>query len=227
MISITMKLKDMKLKNFRLANPMAKNIVALVAAVLALAPPAMAEGVTSGDAAAGQQKAATCAACHGMDGNSVNPQWPSLAGQHASYIADTLAAFKAGTRSDVLMNAQAMILPDADLADVAAYFAAQSPTQRTADPALAEAGERIYRGGDMENEVSACMACHGPTGRGNAPAGYPSLTGQHSVYTAKQLNDYKSGARTSDGDQQIMRNIAANLSAEQIEAVAAYIQGLR
>ena len=216
----------MKLKNFRLAKPLAINIAAL-AAVLALIPPAMAEGTTEGDPAAGQAKAATCAACHGMDGNSVNPQWPSLAGQHASYIVDTLAAFKNGTRSDVLMNAQAMILPDSDLADVAAYFAAQAPTQRTADPELAKAGERLYRGGDMENDVSACMACHGPSGRGNAPAGYPSLTGQHAVYTAKQLNDYKSGARTSDGDQQIMRNISANLSAEQIEAVAAYIQGLR
>jgi len=185
--------------------------------------PAMAEG----DVAAGQQKAATCVACHGMDGNSVNPQWPSLAGQHASYLADTLAAFKSGKRSDVLMNAQAMILQDGNVADVAAYFAAQTPTQRTADPALADDGERLYRGGDAENGVSACIACHGPSGRGNAPAGYPSLTGQHSFYTAKQLNDYKSGARTSDGNQQIMRNISAALSQDQIDAVAAYIQGLR
>lgn len=192
-------------------------------ALLALVPQAIAEG----DATAGQQKVATCAACHGMDGNSVNPQWPSLAGQHASYIIETLAAFKSGKRSDVLMNAQAMILADADVADVAAYYAAQAPTQRTADPTLAKSGERIYRGGDTDNNVSACIACHGPSGRGNAPAGYPSLTGQHSVYTAKQLNDYKSGARTSDGDQQIMRDISANLSAEQIEAVSAYIQGLR
>jgi len=201
--------------------------LAIAAAFVTLMPPAMADEIDDGDAAAGKQKAATCVACHGMDGNSVNPPWPSLAGQHSAYLTETLNAFKSGTRSDVLMNAQAMILQDADVDDVAAYFAAQSPTQRTADPALAEAGERIYRGGDVKNSVSACIACHGPSGRGNAPAGYPSLTGQHAVYTAKQLNDYKSGNRTSDGVQQIMRNITANLSKEQIDAVAAYIQGLR
>ncbi len=120
-----------------------------------------------------------------------------------------------------------MILNDQDMLDVAAYFSSQTAKQRTADPALADAGERLYRGGDKERGISACIACHGPTGRGNSPAGYPSLTGQHAVYTAKQLNDYKSGARTSDGDQQIMRNIAAEMSDEQIKAVAAYIQGLR
>lgn len=201
--------------------------VVVTAALAAMLPQAMADDSNEGDITAGQQKAATCAACHGADGNSVNPQWPSLAGQHASYLIDTLNAFKSGKRSDVLMNAQAMILQDADVANVAAYFAAQEPTLRTADPALAEAGERLYRGGDMAKGVSACIACHGPAGRGNAPAGYPSLTGQHAAYTAKQLNDYKNGSRTSDGDQQIMRNISANLSQEQIKAVAAYIQGLR
>ena len=183
--------------------------------------------VAEGDAAAGQAKAAVCAACHGVDGNSANPVWPSLAGQHESYIVDAINAFKNGSRSDVLMTAQANILSDEDTADVAAYYASQTPTQRTADPALADLGERIYRGGDKDEGVSACIACHGPSGRGNAPAGYPSLTGQHATYTAKQLNDYKSGARTSDGDTQVMRNIAAELSQEQIDAVAAYIQGLR
>ena len=183
--------------------------------------------LAEGDAAAGQAKAAVCAACHGVDGNSANPVWPSLAGQHESYIVDAIAAFKNGTRSDVLMTAQANILSDEDTADVAAYYASQTATQRTADPALADLGERIYRGGDKDEGVSACIACHGPSGRGNAPAGYPSLTGQHATYTAKQLNDYKSGARSSDGDTQVMRNIAAELSQEQINAVAAYIQGLR
>ena len=193
-----------------------------VAASLAMTP-AMAEG----DAAAGQAKAAVCGACHGIDGNSANPVWPSLAGQHESYIINSIESFKNGSRKDVLMTTQAMILNEQDTADLAAYFASQKVTQRTADPALADAGERIYRGGDTEEGVSACIACHGPSGRGNAPAGYPSLTGQHATYTAKQLRDYKSRARSSDGDTQIMRNIAAELNEEQIDAVSAYIQGLR
>jgi len=200
----------------------------LNAARLAAAALLLAAGVTAqaGDIEAGKQKAVTCAACHGADGNSVNPEWPSIAGQHASYLVDTLNAFKEGKRNNVLMNAQAMILDDQAIEDVAAYFAAQTPAKRTADPTLAKAGERIYRGGVREREVSACIACHGPNGRGIAPAGYPLLAGQHAVYTAKQLRDYKSGARKSDGDVQMMRNITAGLTEEQIEAVAAYIEGL-
>jgi cytochrome c553 len=179
-----------------------------------------------GDAAAGAQKAATCAACHGMDGNSVNPQWPSLAGQNETYIVKTLNAFKNGSRTDVIMGAQAAGLGEQDIADLAAYFSTQKPAQRTADPALAEAGELLYRGGSQTAQISACIACHGSTGRGNAPAGYPAVAGQHAVYTAKQLTDYQNGARTSDGDTQIMRNITARLSKDEINAVAAYMQGL-
>jgi cbb3-type cytochrome c oxidase subunit III len=188
---------------------------------------AWAEDQVIGDADAGKSKAATCAACHGMDGNSVNPQWPSIAGQHTSYLTSTLNAFKSGTREDVLMGSQAALLSDQDIADLAAYFSSQTATKRTASPELAETGERIYRGGDKETSVSACIACHGPTGRGNAPAGYPSLTSQHAVYTAKQLSDYKNGNRVSDGDTQMMRSTTAQLSQTQIDAVAAYIQGLR
>jgi cbb3-type cytochrome c oxidase subunit III len=180
----------------------------------------------AGDASAGAQKSATCAACHGADGNSVNPQWPSLAGQNEAYLGKTLNAFKSGTRTDLLMSAQAAVLSEQDIADLAAYFAAQKPVNRTADPNLVAAGERLYRGGSQEAQISACIACHGPRGRGNAPAAYPALAGQHAVYTAKQLTDYQNGIRTSDGDTQIMRNITARLSKAEIDAVAAYMQGL-
>lgn len=180
----------------------------------------------AGDAAAGASKAGTCAACHGMDGNSVNPLWPSLAGQNEAYLVNTLNAFKNGTRTDLLMSAQAAVLTEQDIADLAAHFAAQTPTQRTADPSLAGAGEQLYRGGNKEARISACIACHGPTGQGNAPAAYPAVAGQHAVYTAKQLTDYQSGARTSDGDTKIMRSVTARLSKDEINAVAAYMQGL-
>ena len=181
----------------------------------------------AGDAAAGKNKSASCAACHGADGNSVNPVWPSIAGQHESYIQNTLQSFKDGTRTDMLMTAQANTLSDEGIADLAAYFATQKAIKRTADPALADIGERLYRGGNKESNLTACIGCHGPSGRGNAPAGYPSLTGQHAAYTAKQLADYQSGARKSDGDTQIMRNIASRLTQDEINALASYIQGLR
>jgi cytochrome c553 len=181
----------------------------------------------AGDATAGANKAASCGACHGADGNSVNPSWPSLAGQNEAYLIGTLKAFQDGSRSDPLMSAQANNLNDQDIEDLAAYFATQNATGRTADPALAETGERLYRGGNAESNLTACIGCHGPTGSGNAPAGYPSLSGQHSTYTAKQLKDYQSGSRKSDGNAQIMRNVAARLTQDEINALAAYIQGLR
>jgi cytochrome c553 len=181
----------------------------------------------NGNAAAGKNKSATCAACHGADGNSVNPQWPSLAGQNSAYFIKTLHSFKDGSRSDPLMTAQAQSLSDDDIADLAAYFEIQKATGRTANPALAKTGERLYRGGSKESNLTACIGCHGPAGAGNQPAGYPALSGQHATYTAKQLSDYQSGARKSDGNTQIMRNVAARLTQDEINALAAYLQGLR
>lgn len=190
---------------------------------LGLAAPAMA----AGDAAAGQAKAITCAACHGVDGNSLNPEWPSLAGQHESYTIKQLQAFKSGARQNVLMSGQAMALSDQDMADLAAYFAGQKPARKTADPALVKAGEQIYRGGNKETGAPACLACHGPDGLGNITAAWPQVSGQHATYTAAQLAAYRSGQRSTDGDTQIMRNVAARLTDDEIKAVASYIQGLQ
>ncbi len=179
-----------------------------------------------GSIEAGQKKAATCAACHGNDGNSLNPEWPSLAGQHATYIVRTLKAFKSGDRQNVLMAGQVSALDDQDMEDLAAYFEAQTPVRRTADPELVAHGERLYRGGDLDRGISACIACHGPEGRGNKPAAFPALASQHATYTTNQLKAYASGNRKSDPNQ-IMRSIASLLNDDDIAAVASYIQGLR
>jgi cytochrome c553 len=183
--------------------------------------------LAAGDAAAGQAKAITCAACHGVDGNSLNPEWPSLAGQHPSYLVKQLQAFKNGTRVNVLMSGQAMPLSDQDMADLAAYFAGQKPAVKAADPALVKNGERLYRGGHKESGTPACLACHGPEGLGNYTAAWPAIAGQHANYTAAQLTAYRSGERKTDGDTQMMRNVAARLTEEEIKALASYIQGLQ
>lgn len=180
----------------------------------------------AGDAAAGKAKSATCAACHGADGNSFNPAWPSLAGQHADYIVAQLKAYQEGTRSDPMMSGMAMGLSEQDLADLAAFYASQSLTEKTADADLAAAGERLYRGGNLETGVAACAACHGPSGMGNPAAGWPRVAGQHAQYTGDQLRRYREGNRTSDM-QSIMRQVAATMTDAEIEAVASYIQGLR
>ncbi len=200
----------------------AGTVISLLIAVLAAAGPARA----AGSAEAGQAKAIVCAACHGADGNSLNPEWPSLAGQNEVYIVRTLQAFKKGERSNPLMSAQALALADQDIADLAAFFASKTLQPKTADPKFAAEGERLYRGGNKESGVSACIACHGPTGAGNAPAAYPAIAGQHASYTAGQLKAYRAGQRNSDLNQ-MMRNTTARLTDAEIDAVSSFVQGLR
>jgi cytochrome c553 len=178
-----------------------------------------------GSAEAGRNKAGVCAACHGPDGNSVNPEWPSLAGQHARYVTRQIEAFKTGTRTNPLMAGIVATLTDQDAADLGAYFSSLKITTGVADPALVRAGQRLYQGGNKAKGLSACIACHGPDGRGNQPGGIPALGGQHAQYTTAQLKAYAAGERRSDPNQ-IMRNIAALMSADEITAVASYIQGL-
>ena len=208
-----------------------KNTLVSICATAALAFTASAAQATSlveGSAEAGKSKAITCTACHGPDGNSSNPLWPNIAGQGAGYIVAQLRAYKDGTRQDPLMTSQAMLLSDEDMADLAVYFESlPQASQAVADASLVDKAEALYRGGNVSDQTSACIACHGPTGRGNPAAKYPALNGQHATYTAKQLRDYASGARKSDGKTQMMRDIASKLSEDEIVALASYIQGLR
>jgi cytochrome c553 len=180
-----------------------------------------------GSADAGQTKSVTCAACHGPDGNSVTPEWPSLAGQHADYTRRQLEAFRNGERVDAGMQGFASMLSEQDTLDVAAYFAAQEQRPQGADPQLVSLGEQIYRGGVPERAIPACIACHGPTGLGNPLAAYPRVSGQHATYTLNTLRAYGSGARRSDGDTQTMRNVAELLLEDEMRALASYMQGLR
>lgn len=174
----------------------------------------------------GQAKSATCVACHGVDGNSPNPEWPSLAGQHAAYIERQLKSFQTSERQNDLMSPMAMILSDQDVADLAAYFSSQAARGGETEPSKLALGQRLYRSGNLGANVAACAGCHGPAGRGNPMAGYPSIQGQHATYIAAQLRAYQAGARKTDPNQ-MMRNVAARLSPEEIDAVASYVQGLR
>jgi cytochrome c553 len=211
-----------------------KRKLSAVALFLIIGTPAFADGLVGGSADAGKDKAVSCGACHGADGNSANPAWPSLAGQHAPYILAQLKAFKSSKRTNPLMMGQVAALSDQDMADLAAYFSEQTAAPRTvADASLVDKGEALYRGGNKANGTPACMACHGPDGSGNPAAAYPVLSGQHATYTAAQLRLYASGERKSDSGTKVMRDIARSLQDCQdgggceIEAIASYIQGLR
>lgn len=216
--------------NNKLVSILAKLPPAVLAAtaLILLAPEGHTESLVAGSAEAGKTRSVTCAACHGTDGNSINAAWPNLAGQGAPYLLAQLKAFQDGERKDPLMTSQALSLSDQEMADLAVYFESLGPAVQTvANADTVDSAEALYRGGDVINETAACIACHGPTGRGNPAAGYPALKGQHATYTAKQLRDYASGARQTDGKTRVMRDVAAKLSDDDVKALASYVQGLR
>lgn len=183
--------------------------------------PAMA----AGDAAAGKAASATCAGCHGADGKAILPEYPNLAGQHASYIAKQLTAYRDGERENQLMSPMAAALTDQNILDLAAYYAAMEPIKGVASEENLTLGENIYRGGIASADIAACSGCHSPSGKGNPAAAYPVLSGQNQAYLAAQLKLFRSGARNNDPNG-MMRALAHRLSDAEIDAVANYAAGL-
>ena len=186
----------------------------------------------AGDAAAGEAKSATCAACHGADGNSAAPAFPKLAGLGEKYLLKQMKDIRDGARPVPTMAGQVDNMSDQDLADIAAFYAAQARSGGQTDPELLELGKQVYRGGVSSRNVPACSACHSPNGKGNEPAGFPALAGQHADYIAAQLRAYRKGyedenGRTNDGEAKIMRTTAFGLSDREIDAVASYASGLK
>lgn len=210
----------------------------LACAALGFVNSAAAEDVVKGSADAGAKTASDkCFACHGSNGNSVNPEWPSLAGQNAAYLREQLAMFKSKHRNNPIMEPIIATVTEQEFADVAEFFSRQTPAGLEADPSYWKAGEALYKSGDPARNIPACTACHGPSGQGNPASGYPALRAQHSVYTVKQLQDYLTQNRYRDPanpatvhttrNSAMMTTIAARLSPEDIRNVASYLQGLR
>ena len=190
------------------------------------------QAMAGGDAEAGQAKAATCVACHGVDGNSAVPTFPKLAGLGHKYLLKQMKDIRDGRRPVALMAGQVDNMSDQDLADIAAFYDAQPRTGGMADPDKVAQGRKVYLAGIAERQVPACSGCHSPTGNGNGPAGYPSLGGQHAEYIAGQLKMFRKGyedptGRTNGGEAKIMRTTAFRMSDMEIEAVASYIAGLQ
>ena len=217
----------MAYRNSALKSWAAHSVVSgLAGAVLVFSSQSLAQGSVE----AGQAKAVSCGACHGTDGNSLSPAWPNLAGQHASYFIRQLEAYQNGERQDVLMTTLASSVAAEDMVDLAAYYATLPAVQRGADPELVELelGQSVYRSGLPDRGIAACIACHGPSGRGNPLASFPVVRGQHATYTVATLHAYATGERRSDSSvNQMMRDIAVSLREDEIQAVASYIEGLR
>ena len=207
-------------------------IVALTGiAALMLFQPTLA----AGDADAGKGKVAACAACHGSDGNSAAASFPRLAGLGEKYLLKQLVDIQSGDRPIAEMTGLLTGMSEQDLADMAAFYDAQTPRLAGArdDTKSLTLGERVYRAGNLKTGVPACTGCHSPTGQGNAPAGYPMLGGQYADYLAKQLHAFRTGAHDEDDPSarqndasKVMRGVAAQMNDQEIKAVANYISGL-
>ncbi|ATD66655.1 cytochrome C [Luteimonas chenhongjianii] len=196
---------------------------------------------TYGDAQRGAQLAGTCAACHGLDGNAdADPSlYPRIAGQNERYVAHQLALFKSGQRQSPIMQPYAMPLSAQDMRDLGAHYAQQSSGAGIADDAVVESGpyagmkfyeigQTLFRSGNTERGIPACMACHGPAGSGNPGPAYPHVGGQQAWYSAARLYTYREGQTLEDNRHlfDVMASVARQLSDEEIEALASYMQGL-
>ncbi len=166
---------------------------------------------SAADIKAGQNKSTMCQGCHGINGVSTNPTWPSLAGQQRSYLEKQLQAFRSGTRKNPVMNGLATGLSDQDIENLSAFYASQSSKSAGADPALAKKGKA---------KVAMCLGCHGNQAQGRGQ--FPKLAGQHPQYLAKQLNDFKNGRRKAGP----MEAMAKNLSEQDIREISAYLGSL-
>jgi cytochrome c553 len=203
-----------------------KSLIVVALAAL-LASPVFAEetaGPAKADLAKGAATSAqVCGACHTADGSRGLPTYPILQGQHPDYLVKQLAEFKAGKRANAIMMPMATMLSDADMRNVAAFYASKVAKPGVSKSAATVAlGMKIWRGGIAEKQVPACAGCHGPTGAG-IPAQYPRLGGQHAEYVSSELALFRSGQRANNP---VMMTIAARLSDAEIAAVSDYAEGL-
>lgn len=196
-----------------------------IAAIFVLFATSSGAALVDGDPEAGKAKAMPCQSCHGTDGNSPNPLWPKLAGQNASYLKKQLQDFKSGLRSNPIMSPMAAKLSDEDIRNLAVYYANQPTSKGVTPEKYLALGEKVYRQGNKETGVPACMACHGPAGNGNPAAAWPQLAGQHGNYVENQLKAYRSGER-ANGPNAMMQGVAEKMSDEEITAVANYVAGM-
>jgi cytochrome c553 len=202
------------------------SILLLAGSLTGIALGSEAPAKPTADPKAGEAKAGTiCLACHGPQGNSVVATWPKLAGQHPSYIYKQLTDFKSGARTNAQMSPMAAPLTEQEILDVAAYYASQTQAPGSADPALAQLGQKVFRTGNPESGVPACSGCHGPVGMGLELAKFPRISGQHADYVKQTLINFRDGARSNDPNG-MMQGVAAHMTDNEIAAVSQYVQGL-
>ena len=167
----------------------------------------------------------TCGTCHGVNGRSVSPTFPNLAGQTATYIEAQLKAFKDQSRADpdaqAYMWGMASQLSDTTITALAGYFAAQPAAPgRGGNSALIAQGKRWFEEGVPARQIPPCASCHGAHAEGMAV--FPRLAGQHAPYLLKQLIVIQSVLRTAP----VMHGVIKDLTKDQMLALVAYLESI-
>jgi cytochrome c553 len=209
---------------------MSKPIVVAIAAIAlcaGCASPERSRNLNDPSIPAAATAQQVCSICHGMDGNSISPNFPRIAAQPEPYLIAQLKAFRGHNRSDPAgfeyMWGLSRSLSDAQIEHLAAYFASQKalPNPAQSDPALVAKGRDIFENGRADRSLPPCRVCHGDRAQGSQ--GFPRLAGQHADYIVKQLEVFQ---RTDERPQgAVMKPIAHLLDHNDVKAVAAYLQG--
>jgi cytochrome c553 len=189
-----------------------------------------------GDAKAGAAKVAVCMACHGVEGNAVVPLFPVLAGQRADYTYAALRGFQRRNDPASAMTAQVKDLSDADLRNIATYFATvarRAAVSANGDAKMSSEGERLYRDGDSGKGIPPCQGCHGARADGHPLANdaafyrlFPILQGQHADYVVARLANYRDGKISDTSNARIMRGVAQQMDEASAKAIAAWVSQL-
>lgn len=176
--------------------------------------------------AAAKTAAEVCGSCHGLNGRSISPTFPNLAGQTVPYIETQLKAFKDQSRADpdaqAYMWGMAAQLSDGAISGLAAYFAGQppAPPSKAGDPALIAKGKRLFEEGVPARQIPPCASCHGSHAEGQAV--FPRLAGQHAPYLLKQLLVIQNVLRTAP----VMHGVIKDLTRDQMQSVVAYLESI-
>jgi len=169
-----------------------------------------------------------CSNCHGASGTANSPNFPNLAAQQEAYLIAQLSEFRSHSRQDPVgyeyMWGLSHHLTDKQINELAAHFAAQKPLRQAVEGKSEhiEAGKAIFIAGVAAKGIPPCASCHGAQAEGNGK--FPRLAGQHIDYLVKQLAVFQRSNDRPEGS--LMKTVAHELTRENIENVAAYLQAM-
>lgn len=211
------------------ASALAFVVTAMAAEALYDSAEAIADRSGDGNPVAGKLKAETgrCQSCHGVTGHGSAPEYPKLAGQYSDYIVSQVRHFQSGKRKHPLIQGSLPAINEADLADIAAYFASQKSMTGGGQHGSESPIKSLYARGDLKRDVLACASCHGENGKStfNGADSYPVIGGQQPAYVKAQLLSMRAGARQT-GSGGVMNIVTKSLKDEEIEALSNYIAGM-